>query len=953
MPGIPVVKEVDVVVVGGSLGGVAAAVAAAEAGSRVFLVAPRPYLGEDLCATLRLWLGPSEEPGGSLTQRIFSAGSPTTPMRVKKSLEEALLAAGVQFLVGCYVSEVLQDEAGTPAGVVMANRAGRQAVISKVIIDATDRAWVARLAGAEMRPWPGGERTFRRVVLSSGPVEGLKVSRQVPCPVQSPGDGLHYFEYALCFDVRGGDYVSLAAAEQRARELTYQDGQLRASESLYWVPPDPIVGQRQKEEWPGLTDPQIGHFRPEGLDRVYVLSGSADLRREEAEKLVRPVAYEAIGQFVGPKAAEEASRLPAPAGLRVRETPEPKQFSGKLRGVLNGLRPTDEILKTVPADAPTPPVVAEVDVVVVGGGTAGAPAAIGAARQGARTLLIEYQEGLGGTGTLGLIGKPYHGKNIGFTREVPFPDQEHNVEHKMEWYRQEIQKAGGVIWLGALGCGAVVDDGRVTGVVVATPRGRGVVLAKVVVDATGNGDIAAAAEAECMYGDDGEDIAMQGAGLPVRPLGADYVNTDYLLVEEADLLDVWSSLAGARQAMDENTYDVGPLIQTRERRRIVGDHLLSYLDQIAGRTYPDAIVISESDYDSHGYPSEAYFALLPHDEESRKANHPAPGGTCYTPYRCLLPRGLDGILVAGIAISMKRDASAMMRMQRDIQNQGYAAGVAAAMAARSGISTRELDLKALQEHLVEIGNLPVEVLGHTDSFPLPTDDVREAVASLPKASNPQTAAEPLAIILSHSDAALPMLREAYQEASGDNRLTYARVLGFLDEQEVVPDLVDALDGVGEWDARILQGAMAEYAHLPTPTDSLILALGHTRDPRGIPALLKRLAMLDVDVTLSHHRAVAVALERIGDPAAAEPVARLLSKPGMRGHAMTQLEPLHDKPVQTRRRIGPLREITLARALYRCGDYEGLGRRILEEYRRDLRGLFARHASACLSPRASV
>ena len=100
----------------------------------------------------------------------------------------------------------------------------------------------------------------------------------------------------------------------------------------------------------------------------------------------------------------------------------------------------------------------------------------------------------------------------------------------------------------------------------------------------------------------------------------------------------------------------------------MGDHVLSYLDQIAERTYPDSIVLSASDYDSHGYPSHPFFALLPHDEKSRAANHPAPGGSCYTPYRCLLPRGLDGILVIGLGISMHRDASALVRMQHDMHN---------------------------------------------------------------------------------------------------------------------------------------------------------------------------------------------------------------------------------------------------------------------------------------------
>ena len=115
---------------------------------------------------------------------------------------------------------------------------------------------------------------------------------------------------------------------------------------------------------------------------------------------------------------------------------------------------------------------------------------------------------------------------------------------------------------------------------------------------------------------------------------------------------------------------MGTFIQTRERRRVLGEHVLAYLDQIAGRTYDDSIVLSGSDYDSHGYPSERYFALIPHTKKTLKANHPAPGGTCFTPYRCLLPRGLDGILVIGLAISMDRDASAMVRMQKDMHNQG-------------------------------------------------------------------------------------------------------------------------------------------------------------------------------------------------------------------------------------------------------------------------------------------
>ncbi len=68
---IPVAAEVDVVVVGGSTGAVAAAAEAAHAGAKVFLAAPHPYLGDDMTATLRLWLEPGEVPASSLAQRIY------------------------------------------------------------------------------------------------------------------------------------------------------------------------------------------------------------------------------------------------------------------------------------------------------------------------------------------------------------------------------------------------------------------------------------------------------------------------------------------------------------------------------------------------------------------------------------------------------------------------------------------------------------------------------------------------------------------------------------------------------------------------------------------------------------------------------------------------------------------------------------------------------------------
>ena len=103
--------------------------------------------------------------------------------------------------------------------------------------------------------------------------------------------------------------------------------------------------------------------------------------------------------------------------------------------------------------------------------------------------------------------------------------------------------------------------------------------------------------------------------------------------------------------------------------------------------------------------------------------------------------------------------------------------------------------------------------------------------------------------------------------------------------------------------------------------------------------------------MSHHRAVAMALETLGDPAAAEPLAQVLSKAGMSGHAYTDIEKvlatMPASPTDNTTRERSLRELILARALYRCGDYQGLGKRILQEYAGDLRGHYARHALAIL------
>lgn len=1113
---VPIAAEVDVAIVGGSTGAVAAAVAAAREGVKVFLVAQQPYLGDDMTATLRLWLEEGEEPTTDLAKRVFndpyrprpepyrpgykfsytvdvpsdpkhrdtqpptmlndglyqeaptqsvqfnsdativadlqekkvidrvnlivfwrgveshdgfrvdgmevslsldgqtwehvgsvkatppvSGGAdatvsmavdvgqrsarfvkvfvkkaadvermllgelqilgpaesdrvppqpkvaPPRPLHVKQTLDAYLLEAKVPFLYSCYPTDLVRDQTGKICGVVIANRSGRQAVLAKTIIDATDRAVVARLAGAQFAPYPAGIHTFRRVVVGGEPVAASGVGFRV---IDPPFVGPHpnrartssgifkVIEYTLQIPMEDASWRSWARAEQLARTLTYHPEQQFTSDVLFEVPPDPVVPEQPAEgPWQGVDHLPLAAFRPKGEERLWILGGCAGVSREQAEKLLRPVNLMALGERIGREAAKRAKSEGAPNSPRVVAQQGDGTVPGDVREFLYGLRPVMEPRK-IPQEASVLPVLGRFDVVVVGGGTGGAAAGIGAARQGAKTLVIEYLTTLGGVGTAGAISSYYWGNRVGFTSTVDQGRPNWVIEQKAEWWRSELLKANAEIWMGCLGCGAVVNDNRVTGVVVATPWGRGVVLADIVVDSTGNADIAAAAGAETMYTDDTEP-AVQGTGLPPRELGATYANTDFTITDETDIMDVWHVFVYSKLKYDK-AFDQGRLVDTRERRRIVGEFTMTILDQMLGRTYPDTICIAYSNFDTHGFTVDPYLELEHPDKKGFRVN---------IPYRCLIPRGWEGILVTGLGISAHRDALPLIRMQADIQNQGYAAGVAAAWLATQNKPVRELDVRALQKHLVEMGNLPEEVLKETDSLPWPAEKVREAVTRL------KNNYEGAAVVLAHADIAHPLLREAYQKAATEEeRLIYAHVLATLGDPLGLDTLIAEVTKSSGWDQGWDYRGMGQFGSALSRLDQLIIALGRTRDPRALPAILEKLRLLKPESEFSHFRAVALALEMIGDPRAAQPLAELLTTPGISGYVHRTIEdairfdqasPGGTNAVKTRR--DSIRELSLARALYRCGDYGGIGEQILRAYTEDLRGHLARHAKAVL------
>jgi len=952
---IPVAHNVDVVVIGGSTRAVAAAVAAKEGGASVFLAAQRPYLGEDLCATWRLWLEKGEEPIDELGKAIFGDTGATTPMNVKRKLDEALLNADIPFLFGCYVTDILQDDKGKPAGIVMANRSGRQAVIAKLVIDSTDRGAVARLAGAEFAPYPAGGHIFKRVVVGGTPgpaarrldvalaIKSIDQSTLRPKKSESPQTSV--YEYTLELDMPDGSWAAFAKADRLARDQTWHDNQIAASEQLCQVPPDPVRARNgQDGPWPGADKVGLDALRPKKTDRLYVLSGCADLSREAAAMLLGPLNGIALGRRTGAAAAEEASELPkrTHSELTIRCDKARPSRDLVVGEMLQGTHSRGPLAKqsTITSPSRKLPVLANVDVVVVGGGTGGAPAEIGAARGGAKTLVIEYLHGLGGIGTMGKINSYWHGNKVGFTREsiaAMGGGSSWDIEKEMEWYRREIVEAGGDIWFQSLGCGAVVRGKRVVGVVVATPSGRGVVLANTVIDSTGNAVIPACAGAPTIQ-IGAEHIRVQGTGLPPSTPGGGGFNTDWTFADDDDVVDMWRMFVVGRNKYAE-AFDMGQHVDTRSRRRIIGDIVITPMDIINQRTFPDTITVAKSNFDNHGFTIHTVFMFPARRQTGDMVGH--------VPYRALMPKGYDGVLVTGLGISAHGDAMPILRMQPDVQNQGYAAGTAAAMAAKTGTTVRGIDVKSLQKRLVEIGILDAARLSDKDSYPISTDEMKVAVKAV------GADYQGISKVLTDPETALPLLRQAYRSAASEGaKLRYAHVLGMLYDNTGAESLIAAVQA-SPWDKG---RGFTFWGGGTSPMENLIIALGRAGDKRGIPVIIEKLEKLVDKPVFSHCRAVAIALDNYRDPAAAKPLAELLNGTGMSGHAFLGIkEALQRTPVITGRKRGndnstrqnSLRELILARALYHCGDYEGLAERILGAYANDLRGHYASHAKAIL------
>lgn len=569
------------------------------------------------------------------------------------------------------------------------------------------------------------------------------------------------------------------------------------------------------------------------------------------------------------------------------------------------------------------------DVVVAGGGTAGGPAAVAAARSGVKTLLVEYQNVLGGVATEGRIGGfggYYDGNVTGFTTELDRETRKIGGVYffaESEFLRRSVTAAGGEVWFGAMVAGAIVEHGRLTAVKVTMPDGtRVAVKCAAAVDATGNCDLAAAAGCATEYMDS-QELSLQGAGMAGQPLGISCCNSDIGFVDDTDAEDLCAFALRSRLSLPDRVWNQSSLVDSRERRRLVGQFRITPIDLLLNRTYPDTVCISRSAFDTHGQTVHPVFFLRGTGKRGDRIR-------ANVPYRAILPRETEGLVVAGLGISAHRDAMPVLRMKADMRNLGYAAGLAASLSAKSGVPLGKLDVKALQRKLIEIGNLPEAVLDAKDNLPLPDEAFAAAAKRLADGYGG------LAEILSDPARAMPHLkRETSFEAM--------QVRALLGDADAAPALIKRLDGA-TWDEGWNFKGMSQYERSVSEMDAIVIALGNTRRADALPILQALARKLNGKSAYSHFRVLSRACASIGGPDAAAILSSLLALPGVAGHALRPdahpTIPGYSDIAMNEERSDVLRELCVAAALYRLGDPDGSAKRSLRAYLGDPRRVYA-------------
>jgi len=402
------------------------------------------------------------------------------------------------------------------------------------------------------------------------------------------------------------------------------------------------------------------------------------------------------------------------------------------------------------------PVVRNVDVLVCGGGPSGCAAALYAARAGAKTMLLENLPFLGGVWTaVGvshlIAGRGRDGLNAEIHQRLPvhqvFGRNIYLIEDMKSLLDDLMAEAGVETQLHTRAVAVAKDGARVRGVFTFSKSGFEFIPTRAVIDATGDGDIAAAAGCQFEMGRafDGKtqpvtlfgtiggyrgepakgqplvEILAKGGWRPSYPpitlfpqpgqpgvfqlmatqfYGVD--GTDARALSQAEIqgrreirkcVEIFKE-HGGDDWRDAFLIGTGPAIGVRETRRIRGRYYLTWEDLDRGAQFEDGITEISSGSNIHPVddPYEAPPAGLPAGPRFRVRPYQIP-------FRCLVAADVDNLLMAGRCISGDCYALGSYRLTGNVVRTGEAAGLAAAMAIEQGIQPAELNGNDLVERL--------------------------------------------------------------------------------------------------------------------------------------------------------------------------------------------------------------------------------------------------------------
>ena len=400
------------------------------------------------------------------------------------------------------------------------------------------------------------------------------------------------------------------------------------------------------------------------------------------------------------------------------------------------------------------PVAADVDVLVCGGGFAGVAAAVCAARNGAGVLLVERYGFLGGLVTGGLVITTPPLDN-GINREIAQRLQEQQVYKPLRnpgaemialkmraidpevvkfELAQMLQEQNVRLLLHTLIVGSIVEQNVLKGIVIENKAGRQAIRAKMVVDATGDADVAAYAAAPFRVVKKPITMMFNMAGVDVETVLATIGNWSNLkkfvtqAVERGELsfqlgttlewgtpgvhaeslihpgeINVWSGNLRGMDALDPK--------QLTEAELITRDHvmrLVSFLrKQVSG--FEGAWIECTAPMIGVRATRQILGGISPDMHDVRNIRFPDTVAKPYAedairlPYGSLLPQGVDNLLVAGRCISADEEAMGQLRLIPVCSATGQAAGTAAALAVREGLAPGKLDVSQLQKVLTAQG----------------------------------------------------------------------------------------------------------------------------------------------------------------------------------------------------------------------------------------------------------